>query len=88
MRHPATDGPDVSTPGDDPVTALADDLGVPRAELAWLESVDDGALARLHDALTAAHARQERALRDAFEGTITLVPRPLRGRVRKLLLGG
>ena len=88
MRTPATPGGDVSTPGDDPVAALADDLGVDRGELAWLDAADDATLAGLHAALTAAHARQEQALRDAFEGTITVVPRPLRGRVRKLLMGG
>lgn len=88
MRTPATLGAPVSTPGDDPVTALADALGVPRDQLAWLEAADDEALANLHAAFDAAHVRQEQALREAFEGTTTLVPRPLRGRVRKLLLGG
>ncbi len=88
MRTPATPGDDVSTPGDDPVTALADDLGVARDAIAWLDAADDATLTRLQEALAAAHTRQEQALREAFEGTITLVPRPLRGRVRKLLMGG
>lgn len=88
MRTPTTPGEPVSTPGDDPVTALADDLGVPRDEVAWLDAADDATLAHLHAALDAAHARQEEALREAFEGTISVVPRPLRGRVRKLLMGG
>ena len=78
----------MTTSGDDPVAALADALGVPRGELAWLDAADPTAVAALRDALTAAHARQEQALRDAFEGTITVVPRPLRGRVRTLLMGG
>lgn len=78
----------MTTPGDDPVAALADDLGITRVELAWLDAADDGTVARLHDALAAAHARQEQALREAFDGAITLVPRPLRGRVRTLLMGG
>ena len=88
MRTPHLLGERVSTPGDDPVTALAADLGVSRQQLAWLDRADDATLATLHAALDAAHARQERALAEAFEGTITLVPRPLRGRVRKMLLGG
>jgi len=77
----------VSTPGDDPVTALADGLGVPRAELAWLEAAEPPDLATLHAAFDAARARQERELAAAFEGTAALIPRALRGRVRKLLLG-
>lgn len=77
----------MSTPGDDPVTALADDLGVPREQLAWLEAAGPDALVNLHAALGAAHARQERELAAAFEGTAALIPRPLRGRVRTLLLG-
>ena len=88
MRTPTTPGDDVTTPGDDPVAALADDLGMSRDELAWLDAADDATLAALHGAFRAAHARQEQALREAFEGTITVVPRPLRGRVRKLLMGG
>ncbi len=88
MRTPRHLGEPVSTPGDDPVTALADDLGVPREQLAWLEAAEPDALVNLHAALDAAHARQERELAAAFEGTAALIPRPLRGRVRKLLLGG
>lgn len=67
---------------------LASDLGVTPGDVAFLGEVEGDVLATLHEALRRAHARQERALAEAFEGTITLIPRPLRGRVRKLLLGG
>lgn len=73
---------------DDPVAALAADLRVDVAEIAFLHDLDRATLDDLHAALVEARRRQERALGEAFEGTVTLVPRPLRGRVRKLLLGG
>lgn len=73
---------------DDVLARLARDLRAAPADVAFLADADGATLERLHAALTDAHARQERALGEAFEGTITLVPRPLRGRVRKLLLGG
>lgn len=73
---------------DDVLARLARDLRVAADDVAFLADADARALDQLHAALVDAHARQERALREAFEGTITLVPRPLRGRVRKLLLGG
>ena len=73
---------------DDRVTALARDLGVAPAEIAFLAEVGDDTVAVLQSAFQDARARQERELAAAFEDTITLVPRPLRGRVRKLLVGG
>lgn len=73
---------------DDLLDALASDLGVAPGDVAFLGQVEGGVLVTLHEALRRAHTRQERALAEAFEGTITLIPRPLRGRVRKLLLGG
>lgn len=72
---------------DDPVVALARDLRVEPTRIAFLAQVDPQTLVTLHAALQDAHARQERELAAAFEGTISVVPRPLRGRVRKLLLG-
>lgn len=73
--------------GDDMVGALAARLRVDRTDVAFLDGVDPATVTRLHTAVVDAHDRQERALTEAFEGTITVIPRPLRGRVRKLLLG-
>lgn len=73
---------------DDVLARLARDLRASTDDVAFLRDADTATLDRLHAALVDAHTRQERALAEAFEGTITLVPRPLRGRVRKLLLGG
>lgn len=72
---------------DDALDALARDLGVARSDVPFLDRLDAAALATLHAALHDARTRQERALAEAFEGTIRLVPRPLRGRVRRLLVG-
>lgn len=66
---------------------LAHDLGVQPSELAFLEDVDTAALQRLHAAVVHTRERADRDLAAAFDGTIRLVPRPLRGRVRRLLTG-
>lgn len=67
--------------------AIAAELRVPAAEVAFLADLDDTVREDLHRALVHARNHQERALREAFDGSVRLVPRPLRGRVRKLLLG-
>lgn len=72
----------------DVLVDLARDLRVPVEAVAFLEAADADTLVALHEAVRRAHVRQERELAAAFEGTVTVVPRPLRGRVRKLLTGG
>lgn len=84
---PATTTGEPAVP-DEPLEALAHRLGVPVSEVAFLADVDHPTLARLVGAVGDAHLRQERQLAAAFEGTIARIPRPLRGRVRGLLLGG
>lgn len=73
---------------DEVLDELARDLRVARAEVEFLAPLDEPSLRTLHAALDDAHAQQEAALAEAFEGTVRLVPRPLRGRVRRLLIGG
>ncbi len=73
---------------DDALDALAHDLGAARSDVQFLDRLGETELATLHAALRNARAAQERALAEAFEGTIRLVPRPLRGRIRRLLVGG
>jgi hypothetical protein len=72
---------------DELLATVARDLRVEPDDLAFLARVDLVTLAHLHEALVDARTRQERALGEAFEGALVLVPRPVRGRVRKLLLG-
>lgn len=66
---------------------LAHGLGVQPSALVFLEEVDAAALQRLHSAVVETRERADRDLAAAFDGTIRLVPRPLRGRVRRLLTG-
>lgn len=73
---------------DDVMHELARDLRVARAEVEFLAPLDEACLTTLHAALEDAHAQQEAALAEAFDGTVRLVPRPLRGQVRRLLIGG
>ncbi len=73
---------------DDVLDPLARALRVSRGEVQFLAPLDVADLTALRGALDTARARQEAALAEAFEGTIRLVPRPLRGRVRRLLTGG
>lgn len=72
----------------DDLQALARDLRVDADDLRCLEDVDPDVRRRLHDAVLQARLDQERALSDAFEQTIRLVPRPLRSRIRRVLVGG
>lgn len=72
----------------DDIQALARELRVQPADLDYLEDVDPDVRRRLHDAVLQARLDQERALAEAFEQTIRLVPRPLRSRIRRVLVGG
>lgn len=71
----------------DAIQRLAATLRVQPDVLDVLEGVDPATVDALRAAYEAARDRQEHALGEAFEGTIRMVPRPVRGRVRKLLVG-
>ncbi len=71
----------------DAIQRLAATLRVQPDVLDVLEDVDPATVDTVRSAYEAARDRQEHALSEAFEGTIRLVPRPVRGRVRKLLVG-
>ena len=68
------------------VRALAERLGVAPDRLAFLRGTDDGTLACLDDLVASAAARHDEELDQALESTVHFVPRPLRGRVRRLLV--
>jgi hypothetical protein len=51
-------------------------------------SLDPEAAARLEQLVTEAERRQDRELAAALKRTLRLVPWPLRGLARKVLLGG
>lgn len=64
---------------------LAATLGVDEGRLAPLASYDEDRLRRLEGLVRAALAREDQEFADAVDRTLALVPRPLRGTVRKVL---
>lgn len=69
----------------DRVTALADLMSVPPSEVAFLGRLDEATLGRLHALVAHSMQREEQALDEALEATMRFLPRPLRGRARKML---
>lgn len=69
------------------VEELADELGTDADTLSFLREADEVDVRDLLDAYRDARAARERELRDAVDGALGVVPRPLRGRVRKLIAG-
>lgn len=69
----------------DDVAAL---LEVPAAEVAFLHRLDGADLDRLHDVVAGTLEREGRAIDEALGATVRFLPRPLRGRAKKLLFPG
>jgi hypothetical protein len=78
-----TDSPSV-----DAVDALAALLEVPATEVAFLGRLGDDDLARLHATVAGTLRREAEAIDEALEATVRFLPRPLRGRAKKLLFPG
>ena len=80
------------TPVPDPspttVEDLADLLEVPRGEVSFLSKLDEADLARLHHVVAGSLDREAEAIDEALEATMRFLPRPLRGRARKMLFPG
>ena len=76
------------TPDDHPagLDLLAERLGVPTDRLRFLSGLDQAAIARLDDLVAAAADRDDQELDDALDGTVRFVPRPLRSKVRRMLV--
>lgn len=64
---------------------MAEELSVDPTEIEFLAEVDGDVSARLMNAIHEARKYQDKQLGDAFEGTLKLVPRPLRGKIRRVL---
>lgn len=75
-----------------PDSPSADDLAalleVPAGEVAFLDRLDREDLTRLHEVVAATLEREGRAIDEALEATVRFLPRPLRGRAKKLLFPG
>ena len=69
------------------VEELADELGTDADTLSFLRDADEADVRDLLAACRDARAARERELADAVDGALGVVPRPLRGRVRKLIAG-
>ena len=70
------------------VEDLADLLEVPPDEVSFLGRLDEADLARLHDVVAGSLEREAQAIDEALEATMRFLPRPLRGRARKMLFPG
>jgi hypothetical protein len=69
----------------EPRNALEQEFGGPLSP--GLAALRDSDLAALAKAIVSARTRQERALTEATEQGLNVVPRVLRGTVRKVLFG-
>lgn len=65
---------------------LADTLGVPEERLSSVRSLRDADLGRLDELVRSAVLRDAAAIDRGMERTLRFLPRPLRGRARKMLL--
>lgn len=70
------------------VGELAALVGLDEDDVAFLEEADPVERQALADAIQAAGRARDRELRDAVDNALKFVPRPLRGRVMKLIGGG
>ena len=76
----------VPTPSPDTtVDDLAALLEVPPGEVAFLGKLEQADLARLHQVVSGSLEREAAAIDEALEATMRFLPRPLRGRARKML---
>ncbi|MFW6775097.1 hypothetical protein ACOACO_12475 [Nocardioides sp. CPCC 205120] len=69
------------------VEELAARLGLPAERLALLEGHAEADVAVLADAVGLAVLAEDRAVEDGLAAALRMVPPPLRGRARALLLG-
>lgn len=68
------------------VARLAAELRVSKAELSVLEAFTDDQIAALGSAVAAAIAADAGDIEESVEHAIRAIPRPLRGRARRLLI--
>ena len=67
---------------------LADLLDVPAGDVAFLSRLDEADLARLRAVVAGSLDREAAAIDEALEATMRFLPRPFRGRARKMLFPG
>ena len=67
---------------------LAEVLDTPVEDLDYLSPLDDDALEQLHTLLRRSLEAEDQRVQDALQATMRFLPRPLRGRAKKLLFPG
>ena len=67
------------------LTRLAEVLDTDPAQLGELSALDDATLERLREVVAGAVGREEAAVDAALQATLRFLPRPLRGRAKKML---
>lgn len=72
----------------DDLRVLAEVLDTPVGDLDYLTPLDDAALTQLHTVLQRSLEAEDRRVQDALQATMRFLPRPLRGRAKKLLFPG
>ena len=70
------------------MSELAELLGVPEKKLGMLSGVAQENLAHLRDSINATVAEQEGLIQKGIERSLKVIPAPLRGRARALLVPG
>ena len=70
------------------VDDLADLLEVPRSDVSFLDKLSEADLARLHGVVAGSLEREGEAIDEALQATMRFLPRPLRGRAKKMLFPG
>ncbi|MDE0803296.1 MAG: hypothetical protein OSA99_08225 [Acidimicrobiales bacterium] len=70
------------------VGEIAARIGVEEDDVAFLDAADPADRQALVEAIDAAGLARDRELLDAVDNALKFVPRPLRGRVLKLIGGG
>jgi hypothetical protein len=73
---------------DTTVEDLADLLEVRPGDVSFLSKLDEAELARLHDVVAGSLDREGQAIDEALQATMRFLPRPLRGRAKKMLFPG
>ena len=73
---------------DDPIARLAGTVGVARSELAMLEGFSTADVSMLADAVERAFLVQRAEVDQSLDSALGFIPRPLRGRARRLLFPG
>lgn len=78
---------DTGSPMDDPAAELTENLDLDERATLLVESLSEPEARLLADSLAGARERSAQTLDTTIEGILAVVPRIVRGRVKKILVG-